>query len=273
MHDIVWSYVFVCGFVSLAAAETFFPIYALSRPTPRRWTNNAILYLISAAGARLIFQVSGFGLALAMQATSRGVLNQLPLPDFVRFGLGFALLDLRGYLVHRLFHASGLMWRVHQVHHAESDLDVSSGLRFHPGETLFNHGVRLLTIVLLGPPAAAVALGELVVVVQNFLQHANVRIPAAVDRVLRVLIITPGLHRVHHSVAIPEQNANFGTVFSLWDRLFGTFHAGLAGDPAQARYGLAELPHGSDLNAAQVLILPFRRTSRTSASEAECPQE
>ncbi|HVP42508.1 MAG TPA: sterol desaturase family protein [Terriglobales bacterium] len=273
MHERVWSYVFVCGFLAVAAVETFVPLRSLRSSTPRRWLSNIGLYLSSLAAARLILQLSALALAFSMQATSRGLLNQLPLPFVVQFAVGLALVDLRAYTSHRLFHAVGLMWRVHQVHHSESELDLTTGFRFHPLETLVSQGLLLVTVVVSGPPPGAVAFNELIVVVLNLLHHANLRFPESADRVLRLVIVTPGMHRVHHSEAVPEQNANFGVVFSLWDRLFGTYRAGLTANPREARYGLAELPRGSELNAAQVLFLPFRRTPDPSPSKAECPQE
>jgi sterol desaturase/sphingolipid hydroxylase (fatty acid hydroxylase superfamily) len=184
----------------------------------------------------------------------------------VQFAVGFAALDLTAYLSHRLFHAVAPMWRVHQVHHSETDLDLTTGFRFHPIEALFTQGLLLITISLLGTPPGAVAFSGLAIIVQDLFTHANLRVPETADRILRLLIITPAMHRVHHSEAIPEQNKNFGTVFSLWDRLFGTYFAvGHHVSAEEARCGLAELTKGSELSVARLLFLPFRRSSRQSS--------
>jgi sterol desaturase/sphingolipid hydroxylase (fatty acid hydroxylase superfamily) len=133
-------------------------------------------------------------------------------------------------------------------------------------EALFTQGLLLVNIALLGPPPVAVAFSGFAIIVQDFFTHANFRIPETIDRILRLLIITPAMHRVHHSEAIPEQNANFGTVFSVWDRLFGTYFAGGHDvNSAQARCGLLELANGSELSAVRLLVLPFRRASKPNS--------
>jgi sterol desaturase/sphingolipid hydroxylase (fatty acid hydroxylase superfamily) len=253
-----WGYVCVLAFVAIALAETFLPFQSLRSPTSRRWISNSVLFAVSGIGVFLAYQLSGIALAFTMRAASQGALNQVALPYSAELAIGFAALDLTAYLSHRLYHAVAPLWRVHQVHHSETDLDLMTGLRFHPLEALLTQGLILIVIAVLGPPPAAVAFSGAVVLAQDFFQHANLRLPATADRVLRWLIITPAMHRVHHSQAIPEQNTNFGTVFSFWDRLFGTY---LAREPAlaEAPCGLAELPQGSELDSAGVLFLPFRR--------------
>lgn len=255
----LWWYVFIVAFVATALAETFLPFRSLPSSTPRRWISNSILLAVSSVAVACAYQLTGIALALTIRAASHGVLNRAALPYGLQFAAGFAALDFTAYVSHRLFHAVAPMWRVHQVHHSESDLDLTTGLRFHPVETLFTQGLLLITIALLGPPAGAVAFAALAVIVQDFFTHANLRVPEAADRVLRLVIVTPAMHRVHHSEAIPEQNMNFGTIFSVWDRLFGTYLAGHPADSAQARSGLTELANGSELNAARLLFVPFRR--------------
>ena len=254
----VWGYVCVLAFVAIALAETFLPFRSLRSSTSRRWISNSVLFAVSAIAVFCAYQLSGIALAFTIRATSHGALNRVALPYSAQFAIGFAALDLTAYLSHRVYHAVAPLWRVHQVHHSETDLDLMTGLRFHPLEALFTQGLVLITIALLGPPPAAVAVSGAAVLVQDFLMHANFRFPKTADRVLRLLIVTPAMHRVHHSQAIPEQNTNFGTVFSFWDRLFGTY---VAPQPASAEEpcGLAEVPQGSELDSAGALFLPFRR--------------
>ncbi len=248
-------FVFVLGFLGVALLETLIPLRSLPSSTPRRWTSNLVLYACTAAALALALQIGT--LAFAFTAAPRGLLSRVPFPYGVRFVLGLVLVDLTIYLSHRLFHAFPWLWRIHQVHHAETDLDLTTGFRFHPVEALLNQGTMLIAIALLGPPPSAVALMQLVIVVQNYLQHANLRFPESLDRLLRTVIVTPAMHRVHHAEAVPLQNTNFSTVFSVWDRLFGTYLP--MPSSAHAHCGLAELPHGSELNAVQLLLLPFRR--------------
>ncbi len=257
---LLWWYVLVLAFAATALAETFLPFRALTSSTPRRWINNTILLAVSNVALICIYRSSGIALALLMRGESHGLLNRIRMPYWAQFAIGFAALDLTAYVSHRLQHAIALMWRMHRVHHSENDLDLTTGFRFHPLETLFAEGLALASLALIGTPPAAVAFAGLAVIVQDFFTHGNVRIPEGADRILRWLIITPSMHRVHHSEEFADQNTNFGTMFSLWDRLFGTYRGGHP--PISARYGLADLAGGSEANFARLLLLPFRRASK-----------
>jgi sterol desaturase/sphingolipid hydroxylase (fatty acid hydroxylase superfamily) len=211
------------------------------------------------------YQLSGIALALIMRVSSRGALNRVSIPYWAKFAIGIAALDFAAYASHRVFHAVAPLWCVHRVHHSETSLDLTTGLRFHPYEALLVQGFFLVVIALLGLPPAAVALAGLAVIVQDFFTHANLRFPASADHWLRLLFVTPAMHRVHHSEDVSEQNTNFGTIFSLWDRLFGTYNVGLTPGEYPARSGVAEIANGSDLNAAGLLLLPFRRDPRSDS--------
>jgi len=256
----LWWYVFLLAFGATALAETFLPFRPLPSSTPRRWLNNSILLALSNAAVICAYRFSGIALTVAIRASSHGFLNRAAMPYSVQFTIGFVALDLTAYFSHRLFHAVAPMWRMHQVHHSETDLDLTTGFRFHPMETLLSEGLALAVVALLGPPVAAIAFAGLAVIVLDFFEHGNFRLPESADRILRLLIITPGMHRIHHSEVLAEQNTNFGTIFSLWDRLFGTYLAAHASP--QPRCGLVEVANGSDLNAARLLLLPFRRASK-----------
>jgi sterol desaturase/sphingolipid hydroxylase (fatty acid hydroxylase superfamily) len=259
-------YFFALAFAAVALAETFLPFRSLSSSTPRRWFSNSILFVVSSTTVTFVYRLGGIALAFAVRAASHGSLNRSAIPYVVQFAIGFAALDLVAYVSHRLFHAFGFMWRVHEVHHSETDLDLATGLRFHPLEALFSQGLSLATIALLAPPPAAVGVVALASIAQDFFTHANLRVSDTADRILRLLIITPAMHRVHHSQAIPDQSANFGTVFSLWDRIFRSYHAGYSTPTAvPARCGLADLANGSEMNAARLLYIPFRRTSKPTS--------
>ncbi len=261
MHwDKLWWWVFVLAFAVTALGETFLPLGSFSTSTARRWMNNSLLLAVSVLVARCAFLFTGIALAFTLRGASHGVLNRTALTYSVRFLVGFAALDLTAYFSHRLFHAVAPLWRVHQVHHSETDLDLTTGFRFHPVEAFCSQSLALATIAVLGVSPGAVAFSGLVIVVQDFFTHANLRIPETADRLLRLLIITPPMHRIHHSEVVPEQNANFGTVFSLWDRLFGTY--AVPSSPGQVRCGLVELARGSEMHLGRLLWLPFQRVPK-----------
>lgn len=267
----LWWYVFGAAFLAALITETFRPFRQLSTPLARRWLGNGVLLAASSLVIAGAYGLSGIALAAALQGSRHGTLNRLAAPAALRFALGFLALDLGQYMTHRLLHRFGILWRIHQVHHSESDLDATTGLRFHPGEALIAQATSLAVIALLGVAPAAVLAAALIALLQDLFTHANVAIPQPVERFLGVLIITPGLHRTHHSDSIAEQNMNFGTIFSLWDRLFGTY----LHDPASGhcQFGLAEHQSGSSMSPASLLMLPFRNPIEpaTVADCAECP--
>lgn len=269
-YESVASYVFGFSLITALLLETFRPFRHLPSSTARRWVSNGTLLAICTLVTRGAYQLSGIALAIDVHAARYGLLNTIRLPPVIRLLAGIALLDLTHYFVHRFLHAFHGLWRFHRVHHSENDLDATTGLRFHPAEALITQGVPLLTIALFGVPVVAV-LGEgLIVVLQDFFTHANVTLPRTVDRFLRPLIITPGMHRIHHSEAIDEQNTNFGTIFSIWDRLFGTYRAALsAGD--HARYGVTEFANGSNFHFLDLLLLPFRDPAADSVRDPSSP--
>jgi sterol desaturase/sphingolipid hydroxylase (fatty acid hydroxylase superfamily) len=249
-------YVLGAGFVLTGLAETFVPFRTLPSSTSRRWTSNLVLLGASSLLAALIFQVSAVALAVSVRHGSHGLLNRAWLPFWMQFAVGVASIDFLTYGVHRLFHRYGFLWRVHEAHHAESDLDLTTGFRFHPVESLVQQGALLAVVLLLGPPPLAIVLVGVIQVLQDYVQHANMRFPRKLDRLLQTLFVTPAMHRVHHSILVPLQNKNFGTIFSWWDRLFGTYAVQESGQ--EARFGVEEVENGSELNAVQLLALPFR---------------
>jgi sterol desaturase/sphingolipid hydroxylase (fatty acid hydroxylase superfamily) len=262
MTNNVWWMIFGAAFVVTAVVETFHPFRRLSSSTLKRWTNNSILFALSSAVLLCVYQLSGIVLASEVQASRHGALNRVSLPYTFRFAIGFLAVDLTAYLGHRLFHAFGFLWRIHQVHHTETDLDLTTGFRFHPLEGLITQGYALIVIALLGPPPVAVLCASLAIVLQDFFEHANVRFPRAMDSVLRSVIITAPMHRVHHSEVFTEQNTNFGTIFSIWDRIFGTYFPPQSSDAEVSRCGLPEVKEGSNLSIFGLLILPFRRAQK-----------
>jgi sterol desaturase/sphingolipid hydroxylase (fatty acid hydroxylase superfamily) len=216
---------FAAVFALMAAWEIAAPRRALSRPKGRRWLANLGITLLNAVLVRALFPAAVVGVALATGERNWGLLNALPVPGPLAFVLSFVALDFVIWIQHIAFHRMPLLARLHRMHHVDLDFDVTTGLRFHPIEILLSFLIKSFAVVALGAPAAAVLLFELALNLGSLFNHGNVRIPAAIDRALRWLVVTPDMHRVHHSIVPEELNSNFGFFLSWWDRLFGTYRA------------------------------------------------
>jgi sterol desaturase/sphingolipid hydroxylase (fatty acid hydroxylase superfamily) len=234
--SLVWGLLLV-AFAAFALWETFLPRRVLAAPTGRRWLNHAILSMLTNRGVFLTFRVGAVMVAYSVAGSHYGLLNREFLPVWLRYALAILLVDLSRYAHHYLYHAVPLLWRVHRVHHSDPDYDWSRGLRFHPLEVLLSQGSDLLAIALLAPPVLAVLALEALEAALNLFQHANVALPAWIESPLRLFLITPDMHRIHHSDAIAEQNTNYGITFPWWDRLFGTYLQEPAAD--RRRWGSA----------------------------------
>lgn len=209
----------------MAAWEAIAPRRALAVSKARRWASNLGIVFLNSALLRLIFPATAVAVAVLAQERGWGLLNQHDVPFAVAAAASVVALDLAIYLQHVMFHAVPALWRLHRVHHADLDFDVTTGARFHPVEILLSMLVKMAVIVVIGPPAVAVMIFEVLLNATAMFNHANVRLPLAADRLLRLLVVTPDMHRVHHSVEEHETNSNFGFNLSLWDRLFRTYKA------------------------------------------------
>ncbi len=216
---------FFSTLVLMAAWEVFAPRRALSVSKARRWASNLGIVFLNSALIRVVFPATAVTFATLAQERGWGLLNQYDVPIALAVLASIAALDLAIYLQHVMFHAVPALWRLHRVHHADLDFDVTTGARFHPIEILLSMLIKMSAIAVLGPPAVAVMIFEVLLNATAMFNHANVRLPAVADRWLRALIVTPDMHRVHHSVEDHETNANFGFNLSLWDRIFRTYKA------------------------------------------------
>ena len=207
---------------------------------------------------RIVAPTGAVGFALFAEERGWGLFNRVALPVWLEFLLALILLDLAVYLQHRLFHHVPALWRLHRMHHADTDLDVTTGARFHPVEILVSLGIKLLTIFPLGAAPPAVLLFEIALNASSMFNHSNVRVAPAIERLLRWLVVTPDMHRVHHSIMRRETDSNFGFNFSWWDRLFGTYrHQPEAGHEAMT-LGIGQFRDPRELRLDRMLTQPFR---------------
>ena len=240
--------------------ETLRPQRSRLQSRWRRWTSNFGLIFTDTLVLRLTLGAIAVQAALWAEANGWGVFNQVQWPVLLA-GLGaFILLDLLIYFQHRVFHAVPLLWRLHRVHHTDVDFDVTTALRFHPIEIFLSALIKAAAVIAIGAPVLAVIIFEIVLNATASFNHANVRMPTALDRVLRLFVVTPDMHRVHHSVEQAETDSNFGFNLPWWDRLFGTY-------VAQPREGHNDMTIGLDVfreaqegRLDKLLIQPFRRS-------------
>ena len=255
---------FLGVFVLMAVLEAALPRRARTVGRARRWPGNLGLVALGTLVVRLVFPVTAIGVALAAEARGIGLLpwlGTLPwldLPGWAGVVVAVVLLDLAIYLQHVLFHAVPALWRLHRMHHADLDFDVTTGLRFHPVEIVLSMGLKLMVIVALGAPPVAVLAFEVLLNATAMFNHANLRLPGALDRVLRALLVTPDMHRVHHSVVPRETNSNFGFNLALWDRVFGTYIAQPAAGHTAMTIGIPQFRDPSELRLDRLLTQPLR---------------
>jgi len=244
----------------------------LAHPRRIRWWANLGLTVFDSLIVRLLFPAAAVGVALVAEQKSWGLLHQFDVPYPVAMVGSILLLDLAIYLQHVMFHAVPLLWRFHMVHHADQDFDFTTGVRFHPIEILLSIVIKFSVVVALGPPPEAVFLFAVLLNATSMFNHGNVWMPAWLDRVLRLLVVTPDMHRVHHSVVIRESNSNFGFNLPWWDHLFGTYRAQPAAGHTDMELGVEQLLGDEPRGLGGVLVLPFTgQTGRYPISSRNGP--
>ena len=216
---------FIGIFATMAVWEMLAPRRALMLSKAMRWGNNIGLVVLNTVLLRLLFPAAAVGMAAFAVRQGWGVLNHVELPFWLAVMIAVIVLDFVIWLQHVMVHAVPVLWRLHRVHHADLDFDVTTGARFHPLEILLSMLIKFVVIMLLGPPLVAVVVFEVVLNATAMFNHSNVHLPVTLDRLLRMVVVTPDMHRVHHSVEDDETNSNFGFNLPWWDRLFGTYRA------------------------------------------------
>jgi sterol desaturase/sphingolipid hydroxylase (fatty acid hydroxylase superfamily) len=228
---------FAGGLLVLAACEAFAPRRERAVGRLARWPHNLALVALNTLLVRAVVPISAVSLAALAEERGWGLFNGAVSLGWVTVLVSVALLDLAIYLQHVMFHAVPVLWRLHRMHHADLDFDVTTGVRFHPVEILLSTGYKLALVGVLGIPAIAVVIFEVLLNAGSMFNHANLRLPEPVDRALRWLVVTPDMHRVHHSTAPAETNSNFGFTLPWWDRLCGTYRAEPAAGHERMRIG------------------------------------
>jgi sterol desaturase/sphingolipid hydroxylase (fatty acid hydroxylase superfamily) len=223
-----------------------------------RWPSNLGIVVFNTLVLRIVLPMAAVGLALLCEERGWGLLNAFALPPLLAIVLSVLLLDLAIYLQHVMFHAVPALWRLHRMHHADLDFDVTTGARFHPIEILLSMGIKFAVVAALGPPAVAVLIFEVLLNASSMFNHGNVRIAPKVDGVLRCFIVTPDMHRVHHSILPRETNSNFGFNLPWWDRLFGTYTAQPAAGHDGMTIGIEQFRTPRDQRLDRMLLQPFR---------------
>ena len=255
---------FVAVFAAMALWELAAPRRAQAIPRRERWPANVGVVVLDTLLLRLLFPTAAVGLAVAGEARGFGLLHALALPSWLAVIVSVLLLDLAIYLQHVLFHAVPALWRLHRMHHADLEFDVTTGSRFHPLEILLSMVVKLGVVAALGPPAVAVLVFEVLLNATSMFNHGNVMLPVDVDRRLRRFVVTPDMHRVHHSIVRQETDSNFGFNVPWWDRLLGTYRAAPAAGQDGMTIGIEQFRDPRELRLGRMLLQPFRDDARPS---------
>lgn len=247
---------FLTVLVAMGVWEAAAPRRKLVASKPARWLSNIALVAMNTIAIRLVFALGAVGIAVESQVRQWGLFNQLVWPAWLEVLLAAIALDFVIYLQHVMFHAVPLFWRLHLVHHADPDFDVTTGLRFHTIEIILSMGIKAAAIVLLGAPPLAVLIFEVLLNATSMFSHSNVQMPAWLDKVLRLVVVTPDMHRVHHSQIRRETNSNYGFNLPWWDYLLGTYRSQPVLGHEHMQIGLAHVPREQAVGLHWLLALP-----------------
>ena len=250
---------FVGILVLMALWETLTPRRPQSVRRLLRWPNNLGLVVLNTFVVRLLFPLAGVGMAFLAQGKGWGLFNAVSVPAWLAIPGAVLLLDLTIYGQHVMFHAVPFLWRLHRMHHADLEFDVTTGLRFHPGEIVASMLIKLAAVLVLGAAPIAVLIFEVVLNATSMFNHGNVRLPSQLDRALRLFVVTPDMHRVHHSIDRRETDSNFGFNVPWWDRLFGTYRAQPALGHDRMTLGIDRFREPRELWLDRMLWQPLRR--------------
>ena len=250
---------FIGVFAVVALWELAAPRRALTVSKVLRWSSNLGLVVLNTVVLRLMFPLAAVGVASFASDNGWGLLNHFQVPVMIAVPLAVIVMDFVIWLQHVMVHAVPLLWRLHRVHHADLDYDLTTGARFHPLEIILSMLIKFATITVLGPPVVAVVIFEVMLNATAMFNHGNIRLPASVDRVLRWVLVTPDMHRVHHSIEDDETNSNFGFSLTCWDRLFGTYREQPRAGQIGMTIGIRDFTDPQQVDRLDgMLLLPFK---------------
>ena len=256
-------------FTGLAAWELWAPCRALAIGRARRWPHNLGILVVDGLVVRLLVPTAAVGAAVFAGERGWGLLHMLAMPGWLAGILGFIILDLVIYAQHFVFHHVPWLWRLHRVHHADLDIDVTTGVRFHPLEILLSLLIKIATIILFGIPALAVLVFEIALNGTTMFNHANVAMPRSLDALARLIVVTPDMHRVHHSVIRAETDSNFSFNLPWWDWLFRTYRPEPVAGHQGMTIGIPNFRDAAELRLDRLLTQPFRDDATSEKSGAE----
>ena len=248
---------FLGAFALLALCEWVSPKRILTQSKVVRWYSNVGIVVFNVVIVSIIFPLVPVAVAFLAAERDWGVLNFYDVAPSLHIVISLIILDLAIYIQHVMLHALPVFWRLHRMHHADQDFDVTTGIRFHPIEIILSSAIKMVVVILIGAPVIAVVIFEVLINVTAMFNHSNVNLPLALDRVLRLVVVTPDMHRVHHSIMSHENNTNFGFNLPWWDHLFGTYRDQPESGHESMEIGLDLFRTPKDLHLHRLLIQPF----------------
>jgi len=250
---------FLSVFIAMLVWEVFAPRRVRVYPIAVRWLNNLAINLLNVFIVRVLMPIAVVGIALTAEQHGLGLFNIVVIANWLKLFLAIVLMDLALYLQHLVFHHVEYLWRLHRMHHADLDFDVTTGIRFHPLEIILSLLIKIIVVLLLGVPVVAVVLFEIILNITSLFNHANIAMPKKIDRLLRYIIVTPDMHRVHHSVIKTETNSNFGFNLPFWDYIFHTYQAQPSVGHQKMTIGLEYFRDKRELWLDRLLLQPFKK--------------
>ena len=249
--------IFIGLFLLLAVMEYFAPRRELEHVKAKRWITNWLIVIIDSFVLRLIFTGAAVGVAIWAEANGYGLFNLVQIPMALSVVISFIILDFAIWFSHLASHKIPLLWTVHRMHHSDVDIDVSTAIRFHPIEIVLSMLWKMIIVILLGAPAIAVLIFEIVLNGAAMFNHSNLKLPLGLDRILRLFIVTPDMHRVHHSIVHNETDSNYGFNLAIWDRIFGTYIDQPEAGHKNMKIGLSEWQDERPTKLLWSLKVPF----------------
>ena len=249
--------IFIGLFLVLAMMEYLAPRRELEHVKAKRWFTNWLIVIIDSFILRLVFTGAAVGVSLWAEINGYGLFNHVSVPSIVSVIICFIVLDFAIWVSHLASHKIPILWTVHRMHHSDVDIDVSTAIRFHPIEIILSMIWKMVIVVILGAPAVSVLIFEIVLNGAAMFNHSNIKLPLGLDRILRLFIVTPDMHRVHHSIVHDETDSNYGFNLAMWDRLFGTYIDQPEAGHNGMKIGLREWQDERPTNLLWSLKVPF----------------